>query len=138
MIVYVDSSVLMRMVLQAPGSLREWTRIEHFVSSALLGVECARTIHRLRALEPLTDEEFARRWEALQHALAEFELVGIDPIILDRASGALAFPLKTLDAIHLATAILWRERAQPSLQFATHNKQLGLAARTSGFEVLGL
>ena len=138
MIVYVDSSVLMRMVLQAPGSLREWPRIEHFVSSALLGVECARTIHRLHRLEPLSDDEFARRWEALQRVLAKFELVGLDPIVLDRASGPFALPLKTLDTIHLTTAILWRERAQPTLRFATHDRQLGLAARTSGFEVLGL
>ncbi len=128
----------MRIVLRAPGSLREWSRVDHFVSSALLSVECLRTIHRLRVLEPLADDEFARRIEAIEKALLNVELVAVSAIVLDRASGAFSFPLKTLDAIHLATAVLWREREDPDVRFATHDKQLGLAARTSGFTILGL
>jgi len=45
--------------------------------------------------------------------------------------------LKTLDAIHLATAMSWRDRIGQGLPFATHDAQLATAARSMGFEVLG-
>jgi hypothetical protein len=46
--------------------------------------------------------------------------------------------LKTLDAIHLATASLWRENEDASIFLATHDKQFALAARMMGFPVLGV
>ncbi len=47
-------------------------------------------------------------------------------------------PLGTLDAIHLATALLWRETRDPDLLVATHDRALALAARGSGFRVIGI
>jgi hypothetical protein len=43
----------------------------------------------------------------------------------------------TLDAIHLATALIWRDRVGPLSQMATHDSTLGTAARIFGFEVRG-
>jgi hypothetical protein len=45
--------------------------------------------------------------------------------------------VKTLDAIHLASALLVRERRAPSLVFVTHDPQRARAARALGFECLG-
>lgn len=42
----------------------------------------------------------------------------------------------TLDAIHLATALLLREELA-ELDFATHDARLALAARSMGFAVVG-
>jgi len=47
-------------------------------------------------------------------------------------------PLGTLDAIHLATADLWREGRGKDPIVATHDKALALAARASGFRVMGV
>jgi hypothetical protein len=46
-------------------------------------------------------------------------------------------PLGTLDAVHLATALIWRDRMGPLATMATHDTALGSAARAFGFEVLG-
>jgi hypothetical protein len=46
-------------------------------------------------------------------------------------------PLGSLDAIHLATAELWRETRGQEIVFATHDRALGLGARASGFKVIG-
>jgi predicted nucleic acid-binding protein len=46
--------------------------------------------------------------------------------------------LGTLDAIHLATALAWRERADEDLTLATHDRALGAAARASGVPVVGV
>ena len=47
MIVYVDASVVLRLVLGEPNQLPEWPRIESAVASALAEVECLRTLDRL-------------------------------------------------------------------------------------------
>ena len=46
--------------------------------------------------------------------------------------------LRTLDAIHLATALIWRDRIGPISTMATHDSALGIAARAFGFEVRGV
>jgi hypothetical protein len=47
-------------------------------------------------------------------------------------------PLGTLDALHLATALIWRDRIGPLAAVATHDAALGVAARAFGFEVRGV
>jgi hypothetical protein len=44
----------------------------------------------------------------------------------------------TLDAIHLATALLWRDMTQEELTMATHDGALALAARAHGLPVIGV
>jgi hypothetical protein len=46
-------------------------------------------------------------------------------------------PVATLDAIHLATALVWRDRVGPLPQMLTHDAVLGAAARAFGFDVRG-
>jgi hypothetical protein len=46
--------------------------------------------------------------------------------------------LGTLDAIHLATALLWQERANTEPVMATHDAALGTAARAFGLRVVGV
>ena len=51
-----------------------------------------------------------------------------------------SFPviLKTLDAIHLASAILWQQQEETDILFLTHDEQLAKAALAMGFKVLGV
>jgi hypothetical protein len=57
---------------------------------------------------------------------------------MERAAGGFATQLGTLDALHVATALLWRDGRTPDLVFATHDRQQARAARALGFEVLGV
>ena len=126
------------MVLGQPGQLREWSKLEHGVGSGLVEAECLRSIDRLRVRGVLTFEESVVRREAVYRLLEAFERVDVTPAILERASQPMPSPLGTLDAIHLATADLWRAVHQKPLLFATHDQALALAARASGFRVVGL
>jgi hypothetical protein len=47
-------------------------------------------------------------------------------------------PLGTVDAVHLATALIWRDRIGPLPILATHDEALGAAAQAFGFDVLGV
>jgi predicted nucleic acid-binding protein len=137
-IAYVDSSVILGVVLGQPARLPEWKRIGKGVVSRLAEVECMRTMDRLRLAGNLTIEESAHRRESIYHVLEGLDLVELTSSVLHRAAQPMVAPLGTLDAIHLATAELWRETRGQEIVFATHDRALGLGARASGFKVIGL
>ena len=137
MIAYIDTSALLRIVLREPGALDDLRGYEALVSSELIAVESARTIDRLRLQHSLTSEEAAQRIHAIKEWLEAIDLVLLRPSVLSRASEPMPMPIGTLDAIHLATALLWRDRMGPLAVLATHDTTLGAAARAFGFEVRG-
>jgi predicted nucleic acid-binding protein len=137
-IAYLDSSVILRVVLGQPDRLGEWSDVVEGVTSALAEVECLRTLDRLRLAENLEDEEIARRREAVFRLLEEMIVIEPGRPILTRAAQPLPTPLGTLDAIHLATALVWRERSSPDIVMATHDGALAMAARASGLLVVGV
>jgi predicted nucleic acid-binding protein len=135
--VYVDSSVLLRIALNERGALREWRRIERPLASELIRLECRRTIDRARIRERLSDHAVAQQRAAVLGLLDTFDILPLDTVVLERAAEPFPTLLSALDAIHLATALLALAQVD-DLCFATHDGELGTAARAMGFEVLGL
>ena len=138
MTAYLDTSALLRLVLAEPGALEDLRGADGLVSSELLAVESRRTIDRLRVKGRLSPEEAVERLELVSEWLEAVDLVLLRAPILTRASDPLPLPLGSLDALHLATALVWRDRLNQPLVVATHDSELGLAARTFGFAVRGL
>ena len=134
---YVDTSVLLRVVLGERGRLREWTRSERWVSSELVRLESLRTIDRARVQLRLADRALSARRAAVLEHLRAFELVGLQAAVLERAADPFPTALGTLDAIHLASALLARDR-YPDLVLGTHDEELAIAGRAMGFEVVGV
>jgi len=134
---YVDTSVLLRVVLGERGRLREWTRSERWVSSELVRLESLRTIDRARVQLRLADRAVSTRRAAVLEHLRAFELVGLQAAVLERAANPFPTSLGTLDAIHLASALLARDR-YPDLVLATHDEELAIAAEAMGFDVVGV
>lgn len=138
MTAYIDTSALLRLVLREAGALDELRSYDSLVSSELIAVESCRTLDRLRLQGSLTTEEAAVRLRVVSEWLETIDLVLLRPAVLSRASEPLPTPLGTLDALHLATALTWRDRIGPLPVVATHDAALGLAARAFGFDVRGL
>ncbi|MGH9383266.1 MAG: PIN domain-containing protein [Vicinamibacterales bacterium] len=138
MTAYIDTSALLRLVLREAEALEELRSYDALVSSELIAVESSRTIDRMRLQGSLTAEEAAARLRAVTDWLEAIDLVLLRPPVLSRASEPLPTPLGTLDGVHLATALIWRDRMGPLQIVATHDTALGLAARTFGFEVRGI
>jgi predicted nucleic acid-binding protein len=137
MIALIDSSVLLRMLLDQRGMLAERKKISLGVASRLVEVECLRTLDRRQLNGDLSTAQAARRIEALYAQLEQLEMVEVTPAILRRASQPLSVPLGTLDAIHLATAAAWRDDRDLDITIATHDRALAAAARAAGFAVIG-
>jgi predicted nucleic acid-binding protein len=136
-IAYLDTSALLRIVLREPGALDDLRTYDGLVSSELIAVETARTIDRLRNQGALTMEEATERIGVVNDWLEAVDLVLLRPPVLSRASEPMPLPVGTLDAIHLATALIWRDRLGPLPQMVTHDGTLGAAARAFGFDVRG-
>ena len=137
MIAYLDSSVLLRIILGQSNRLREWKAITQGVASQLVEVECLRTLDRLRLAGHISDRELSERRETVFRLLAEVHVIQLSRAILTRASQPFPTHLGTLDALHLATALLWMETKDADLTMATHDTALATCARACGLRVVG-
>lgn len=133
---YIDASVLLRIVFVRPDRFAGWDRIDQPISSELIAAECFRTIDRLRIRGDIDDGEFAMRRNTVIEHLDAFRLVDLDRAILSRAGEPFPTALGTLDAIHLATAFFMRDEADAKI--ATHDRELAIAGQAMGFEVHGI
>ncbi len=66
-----------------------------------------------------------------------FEFIDVTDDVISLAAQAMPIVIRTLDAIHLATALDWQRRERKDFVFMTHDTQLADAARRAGFDVLG-
>lgn len=134
--VYIDSSVLLRVVLGEPGRLRIWSKIENPVSSELIHLECLRTIDRARIRLGLRDGDVSRYRAEVLETIEAFDLIELDSSVLERATEPFPTMIGSLDAIHLASALLAKPEFD-DLALATHDGELATAGRAMGFLVHG-
>lgn len=95
-----------------------------------------RAIDGLRRAGKLT--EAAKAAAEGRQALRGFRLLDIDSAVRFRAGGPFAVQLRSLDAIHVATALVWRDRNPDiELTFASHDERVARAAQAHGLTVIG-
>ncbi|MBI4614653.1 MAG: type II toxin-antitoxin system VapC family toxin [Planctomycetes bacterium] len=137
MIVYLDTSTVLRVLLRQRGTLRAWNRWSEAYSSEILRVESRRVVDRLRLESILDDEGVALAHEELARIERSIALIRLSTHVLERAAQPMPTVVKTLDAIHLATALLFRESRRDEVEFATHDVRQSTAARALGFRCVG-
>lgn len=124
-VAYVDSSALTKLVLdeaESPSMRRWYVENERVVMSVVGGIEIRRAVARHLAGD-----------QRVETILRTVEMVEIDASIA-RSAAALQPPdLRTLDAIHLATALAV---AGDIDAFVTYDDRLANAARDLGLPVV--
>lgn len=136
MIVYIDTSVLLRPLFGQPDAL-DWRKWDFVYSSEILGLEARRVIDRMRLESALDDPGVAEAHQELARIEQFIGQVPLTRVVLHRAALPLPTVVKTLDAIHLTSALIVQEKQGDGLVFATHDLQQANAARALGFDVLG-
>lgn len=107
MIVYVDTSTLLKRVLDEPDAvaarlvLQEYAASHDLVASTLAGVEVSRALRRLASRTGTTV-----RHDAIETALSGIAERPLDSDVVALAKRVGPDGLRSLDAIHLATAVL--------------------------------
>jgi predicted nucleic acid-binding protein len=104
-VAYVDSSVVLRHVLVGDVSIRHALEFPAIMSSELLEIECRRVLLRCRLQDELTDETLVEAGRRLDAVLDGMDLLELSPAIKRRAMESFPVSVKTLDALHLATAL---------------------------------
>lgn len=126
MATYLDSSAIVKLAVREPESLalrRYLRRRQPLISSALSRTEV------LRALLPAGDEAVTRGRGVLQR----IDLIRVNDRILN-AAGLLRPPeLRSLDAIHLATA---HELGDELRALITYDDRMVTAARHLGYRIV--
>lgn len=134
---YLDSSILLRRIFGEPGMLSEPRGLEYVVSSEILKIECFRTLDRMRISLSLDEDDVSRRSAAIHRTLRRVRVIRFTGKISERAMQPFPTLLRTPDAIHLSSALLFRQEEAADLTFLTHDSEFARAARAMGFEVQG-
>jgi predicted nucleic acid-binding protein len=136
MIAYIDTSVILRPLL-GQGKALDWKQWDYAYSSEILGLETRRVIDRLRLESALDDLGVAAAHQELVRIEQFLGTIPLARAVLRRAALPMPTVLKTLDAIHLTSALMLQDSKGSRLIFATHDFQQAIGARAFGFEVVG-
>jgi len=129
---YFDSSVLVKLYLDesAFGYARRLARKYRVVSSAIGPAEVISSLRRRFAAGQVTGAQFATLLASVQEDRANWELVDLDARVIERAEKVILSALvRTLDALHIASAILFRQRSGIRVPFVTGDVRQREAAR---------
>ena len=124
-VAYADASALVKLVVPEAESremLRWYVEVDRVITSRIGVVETRRTAARVR-----------HDAESLRSLLGSVEVFELDARVADRAVAVAPTLLRSLDAIHIATAL----ELGPTLDaFVTYDDRLATAAREAGLPVV--
>lgn len=124
---YIDTSALVKLISVEPetAALHEWiaTTTPELVSSDLLRAELLRAVRRNGAAPSLDVDD----------GLAVVDMLPATAAVFDAAGVLEPLTLRSLDAVHLATAIDIRDDCDG---FITYDDRLADAARRHGLRVI--
>jgi predicted nucleic acid-binding protein len=133
----LDSSVVLRYLLNGDEALRASEGMEWVGASELLYIECHRVLERARIQRELDENRHSEALAWLANFFEGLEFIPIDGRVVRKASRPYPILLKTLDAIHLATLETACGDGEPrSWCIITLDVVLARAARSIGFASL--
>jgi predicted nucleic acid-binding protein len=124
---YVDSSALLKLAVREPETAALEAHLaacDGLVSSRLAALECRRAARRASRVRVL---------QAVDDVLDSVYFLEITPAILDQAATVAAPILRSLDAIHLASAL---SIGDAEVEVITYDARFADAARANGLTVV--
>jgi uncharacterized protein len=139
MILYAESSAVLRWLFneaagdEVYGHVMDATKV---VCSRLTLLECRRAARRALAESRVRQGDADEAMSVLDDVVARWGLLELSREVLHRAeAGFPAEPVRSLDALHLASALVLRQ-ALPSLTMLSTDDRIRRNARSLGFELL--
>jgi predicted nucleic acid-binding protein len=119
-VIYLDSSVALAHLLAEDRSPAEDIWREILISSRLLEYEVWNRIHA-RGLA-------RSHGEATRNVIGRLVFIELEPVVLARALEPFPIPVRTLDALHLASIEFMRSRHQ-TIELLSYDERLTAAAQ---------
>jgi len=135
---YAESSAVLSWLLGEPRGVEIRTLLqsaEFVIASDVTLIECDRVLVRAVALGEMREGKAAQRRAALNAAAAQWHVLHLAPVVVERARRPFpAEPIRTLDAIHLASALVART-AVADLALLSLDERVRAAATELGIEL---
>ena len=136
---YAESSAVLAWLLDEPTAPKIRTALagaEIVLASDLTLLECHRALIRTVSIGQLTEAEAADERSRLNQAAAHWTLLQLASDILERARRPFPLePIRTLDALHLASALVARQ-AVPGIALLCLDHRVRGCARELGFHLM--
>jgi predicted nucleic acid-binding protein len=126
-VIYLDSSVVLARLFAEDRSPPDTVWHEQLVASRLLTYEVWNRVNAYRRTRS--------HGESARALIARVALVELTPVVLERALEPFPTPVRTLDALHLASVEFLRANGQ-SVELASYDDRLIASARALGIPVL--
>lgn len=127
--VYLDTSVALAHLLAEDLAPPERLWSESLISSRLLEYELWTRLHARKLA--------ATHTEALRSLTGRVAMMELVSPVLERATEAFPVPVRTLDALHLASLVFLKTQAQP-VKLASYDARMTGAAAALGIELYPL
>lgn len=136
MIIYLDTSALLKKYFKEPGSsdvIAEWKKATGIITSSVAYAESLASFYRKKREVDINTtvfskvvSDFRRDWQSI---------IRID--VTDNLNETIdeitrKFPLRGFDAVHLASALIVSESIDSDFLFVCYDKTLNTAARRAG------
>ena len=139
MIVYAESSAVLAWLLgesTAPLVIESLHQADHVVTSSLTTLECARGISRAAAAGRIRAVEQLAVLRLLDDASSGWHVHAMSDRVMTVARAPFPIePVRTLDALHIATAVVLQESVGP-ISMLTFDDRVRTNASAMGFAVI--
>jgi predicted nucleic acid-binding protein len=136
---YAESSAVLAWLLEQEhheAVVSALERADRVIASDLTLIECDRVLIRAVVLKELRESDAIQRQARLNAASARWTLLAIEEEVIERARRPFpAEPVRTLDALHIASALTAR-KAVPDLAVLSLDDRVRQAAHRLGLPLL--
>lgn len=138
---YFDTSVLVKRYIHEEGSVkaRALLRRHRVVSSTIAPLKAMSALSRRRHEAVLSERNFGDVLGQMRADTERWELVEINQLVLDRVAEVMQLTnVRTLDALHIASALVFQTFSGRAIRFITADTRQREAARSMALSVTEL
>jgi predicted nucleic acid-binding protein len=141
MILYLDTSALVKFYVEEPGSraVRALLERAQVVSTSRVAyVEMRAGLARKLRQGELREKEYKHILSAFEKDWKDYFVIEVSESVANLGGELVEkHPLRALDALHLASALFLRERVRSDVFFSSFDERLNEAAKAEGLAVPG-
>jgi len=139
MILYLDTSALVKFYVEEPGSraVRALLERAQVVSTSRVAyVEMRAGLARKLRQGELREKEYKHILSAFEKDWKDYFVIEVSKSVANLGGELVEkHPLRALDALHLASALFLRERVRSDVFFSSFDERLNEAAKAEGLAV---
>jgi predicted nucleic acid-binding protein len=136
---YFDTSTYLKLYVSESGSASASTYAQknRIVSSAILALECFSALSRKKKERELSAREFDTIRRQLKNDSSYMEIIKLTDEVIEKAEAiVLKSTARPLDAIHIASAIIFQNEIKIALPFFTSDRKQHEAALNEGLKAV--